>query len=64
MYGLPTAGILANKLLNGDKYDPRVGPQWKQGSASLPSLYKAILEEPDQAARSPIVRRALRMSRG
>ena len=38
-------------LLKEDKYTPGDTSRWKHVSARYPTLYQALLDEPDQAVR-------------
>ena len=51
---LPRVKPMAKRrsVLSEDKYAPGEGSKWKHVSARFPALYKALLAEPDTAARS------------
>ena len=49
-------------LLEEDKYAPGSGSRWKHVSARFPTLYKALLAEPNKATCSAMLRSALRAS--
>ena len=50
-------------VLDNIKYSPRAGHPWKHRSAHFPSLYKALLAGPDQAARRAILKSGLQVLR-
>ena len=45
-----------------DKYAPGEGSKWKHVSARFPTLYKALLAEPDEAVRSSMFRTAVHLA--